>query len=688
MSLEVVTRLSNMPDNNNMESTTSLPQQHRQAPNHSGGVVIGEVGVGSGSTNANNSSAVTDSRERKEERRRERRARRERRLRQRQSELSNQLDAFMYEGAAGSLGNHLPDLLNSHVPPPPYATLPPPQHQMAVNGGGNPLYPGPPTGHRGGWRASITSFSRRRRCDRGGVGGVGGMGVEASLLEDDCKTCCGVLVSQSVSIRWFIVMIAFVGICCAVVGTVLGAMKASGREHLTVSLLMIGVGIVLITVSGIAWRLTNRDAPNCRAMMGLDPHAEYGDGRFLAPAATRSGGHHAFPRGGSSNAHAHAAAATNHPYAGMLYSEFQYRAPPPSYQASMQEYRLRLLLMDRSNPPPPPPLSSQQPQSSSQQSSQPIIPPLVSSPPPAYRGPPPSHPYHRLMLPPSAVQHHQPDSYASRPPSYRSRVSEPLQPAPPSTTASSHQQFGPVGLPQHSRHASQLSYLSSTHQSMVNTVSDNLNSVGVGGGSTVVEPKQQPPPTAEHASVVPVIPGTHMHNPHKASIMIHTNTTSGHLTGDQSDNCTTNYITNIQDQFGRSMSLAVKSAKKPATVKSGGTAGRPPPATPPMSSSTSSTPRRAAPLPPPSYDAVNNVTIVQRKTEQPQYYASTSQSNTSNAAGGWGDRRSGEGSVVVTVSASVDRRQQQQQNVSQSPSTGGGGSNGSTTPEVDILAHL
>lgn len=35
-------------------------------------------------------------------------------------------------------------------------------------------------------------------------------------------------------------MIAFVGICCVIVGTVLGAMKASGREHLTVSLLMIG----------------------------------------------------------------------------------------------------------------------------------------------------------------------------------------------------------------------------------------------------------------------------------------------------------------------------------------------------------------------------------------------------------------------------------------------------------------
>lgn len=59
--------------------------------------------------------------------------------------------------------------------------------------------------------------------------------------EESGKSCCGVMVTQTVSIRWFIVMIAFVGICCAVVGTVLGAMRSSGREHLTVSLLMIGM---------------------------------------------------------------------------------------------------------------------------------------------------------------------------------------------------------------------------------------------------------------------------------------------------------------------------------------------------------------------------------------------------------------------------------------------------------------
>lgn len=40
----------------------------------------------------------------------------------------------------------------------------------------------------------------------------------------------------------------------------------------------------------------------------------------------------------------------HHPYAAMMYPEFQYRPPPPSYQASMQEYRLRLLLLDRHAP--------------------------------------------------------------------------------------------------------------------------------------------------------------------------------------------------------------------------------------------------------------------------------------------------------------------------------------------------
>ena len=43
------------------------------------------------------------------------------------------------------------------------------------------------------------------------------------------------------------------------------------------------MGIVLITVSGIAWRLTASDAPSCRAMLGLSGYEEdYNNGRFLS----------------------------------------------------------------------------------------------------------------------------------------------------------------------------------------------------------------------------------------------------------------------------------------------------------------------------------------------------------------------------------------------------------------------
>ena len=144
-----------------------------------------------------------------------------------------------------------------------------------------------------------------------------------------------------------------------------------------------GVGIVLITVSGIAWRLTATDAPSCRAMLGLGGGCEedYNNGRFLSrPQVTNTN---------------NTASRPQHPYAGtvlelpnnvlreidyvfsvaMMYSDFPYRPPPPSYQASMQEYRLRLLLLDRntgSNNPgnPGPSLAEQQ---SHQQ--QPVAPP-------------------------------------------------------------------------------------------------------------------------------------------------------------------------------------------------------------------------------------------------------------------------------------------------------------------------
>lgn len=66
-----------------------------------------------------------------------------------------------------------------------------------------------------------------------------------------------------------------------------------------------GVGIVLVTISGVAWRMTIYDSHQCTGRCGRRQCS----------------------RGNSSF--------------GLLYPEFQHRPPPPSYQASMQEYRLR-----------------------------------------------------------------------------------------------------------------------------------------------------------------------------------------------------------------------------------------------------------------------------------------------------------------------------------------------------------
>lgn len=64
------------------------------------------------------------------------------------------------------------------------------------------------------------------------------------------------------------------GQCRAVVYAVMNfgrpvkRLLASGQYNNLLPVLS-GVGIVLITVSGVAWRLTAHDAPSCRMMLGL-----------------------------------------------------------------------------------------------------------------------------------------------------------------------------------------------------------------------------------------------------------------------------------------------------------------------------------------------------------------------------------------------------------------------------------
>ncbi|XP_055602939.1 uncharacterized protein LOC129751445 [Uranotaenia lowii] len=215
----------------------------------------------------------------------------------------------------------IPDILHSHLPP-PYTTLP--MGATAVLAGPPPPLPiaAVPLGHH----------------HRGGPLGVAAAAAVPGVVEDcrytfpipiirsspserSRKGCCGHWFAGP-PLRALIAVVALGGVACALGGAALGATGLAGSptSHLTAALLMIGVGVILVTVSGAAWRMTAPGAPPC---LGLGSTVD------LARCSRRPCG-----RGGS----------TPH---GLLYPEFQHRPPPPSYQASMQEYRLRLLLLDR-----------------------------------------------------------------------------------------------------------------------------------------------------------------------------------------------------------------------------------------------------------------------------------------------------------------------------------------------------
>ena len=98
-----------------------------------------------------------------------------------------------------------------------------------------------------GTRDPARAFYGRRYWMVGGVLGV----FEALIFGFVCrcqygedsespKTCCGGMGSRALSLRWFIAIVALAGVCCVLVGTVLGAVRSNGRAHLTVLLLMIG----------------------------------------------------------------------------------------------------------------------------------------------------------------------------------------------------------------------------------------------------------------------------------------------------------------------------------------------------------------------------------------------------------------------------------------------------------------
>ena len=169
--------------------------------------------------------------------------------------------------------NVLPDILNSHLPQlPPYSSVsataaaaaappPPPTHPPVPP---PPLLlspssclriqqrlPQPParpplpsrrnTNHHANQTNQITQISSSSRCSR--IEMTNYLRPNCVINEPDesptTKSCFAC--SNLLSIRWFILLVALIGLVCAVIGTILGALRTTGREHLTLALLMIGL---------------------------------------------------------------------------------------------------------------------------------------------------------------------------------------------------------------------------------------------------------------------------------------------------------------------------------------------------------------------------------------------------------------------------------------------------------------
>lgn len=276
----------------------------------------------------------------------------------------------------------LPDLIaHSQIPPPtarPTPTAQRPQGPVDPRAGGYVSRHGDPHSrsrhHHGDRRHRSRRHSHRNSTEP----------------EEPCKESCFKCIAVTTSFRWILVVLSLLGVCCVVTGIVLAALHATGNSYLFLAIMFIGLGVLLVVVVGVGWKCTPR---------GHEPlHALFGLGDFRRP---RSGRRHRSHHRREGRWHG-----------GVMYPEFQFRRPPPSYNASMQDYQNQLSV------------TQQQPDTYDPEDLPDEDYSLPSSPPPSYRS--------RASTVRAGIQITFPPNQGgdfpdSRPPTYRSHPSNTLQ---------------------------------------------------------------------------------------------------------------------------------------------------------------------------------------------------------------------------------------------------------------------
>ncbi|GAB1600697.1 uncharacterized protein LOC115210307 [Argonauta hians] len=281
------------------------------------------------------------------------------------------LHAGVYGGETSNANEILPDILNSHMVGRPVAISRPNLHRSrndrqvrTRNGDRNA------SRQRNHTNQSSRSAARTRSRNN-----------SSPQADRNCKAPCVKCLTAITSFKYVLILLSMLGICCLIIGIVLAALHGSGSSFLFLAIMFFGLGLLLLIVVIVGWKFTPQGHEPLHLLFGLGDHSLLNQARSHGMQRTREGYWHG----------------------GIMYPEFQYRRPPPSYDVSMQEYQQQLL---------------QQYQQSMNNSDNYSLP---SSPPPTYRSRASTlRPGVYMVFPPNPNE-----SYPnSLPPTYRSQMSE------------------------------------------------------------------------------------------------------------------------------------------------------------------------------------------------------------------------------------------------------------------------
>lgn len=220
----------------------------------------------------------------------------------------------IYSPDSANSNEILPDILNSHMVSRPAALNRPNQHRNRSDR--------PTRTTRSGDRSntqqqrSTTNQSSSRQTGR-----PRSRPSVSRHSDQNCKAPCLKCLTTVTSFKYVLILLSMLGVCCVVTGIVLAALHAVGSSFLFLSIMFLGLGLLLVIVVIVGWKFTPRGHEPLHLLFGLGEHNILHHVRSHGILRSREGYWHG----------------------GIMYPEFQYRRPPPSYDVSMQEYQRQLM---------------------------------------------------------------------------------------------------------------------------------------------------------------------------------------------------------------------------------------------------------------------------------------------------------------------------------------------------------